>query len=64
MSDNSVVRFLGGDNMRKSNEFGERYFYTTRKRSKFFSEKSLKRKSLAASIGGQAIHVTLNYSAE
>ena len=62
MSDNSVVRFLGGDNMRKSNEFGERYFYT--KRSKFFSEKSLKRKSLAASIGGQAIHVTLNYSAE
>jgi hypothetical protein len=50
--------------MRKSNEFGERYFYTTRKRSKFFSEKSLKRKSLAASIGGQAIHVTLNYSAE
>ena len=23
MSDNPVVRFLGGDNMRKSNEFGE-----------------------------------------
>lgn len=63
MSDNSVVRFFGGRHMRKSNEL-ERDIFTTRKRSKFFSEKSLKRKSLAASIGGQAIHVTLNYSAE
>ena len=36
MSDNSVVRFLGGDNMRKSNEFGERYFYTLLKLKVFF----------------------------
>lgn len=51
--------------MRKSNEFGEIFLHdSSRKRSKYFSEKSLKRKSLAASIGGQAIHVTLNYSAE
>ena len=64
MSDNSVVRFFRGRQYEEIERVRREIFLQTPKPSKFFLEKSLKRKSLAASIGGQAIHVTLNYSAE